>query len=181
MKWWDKCLLPCETVLDHCCSIFKGSWSPRTHIVMCSMSHFYTKHLFSINWLHRSCTALPPHFHFPPSSPPLGRCTPVPFVLSTSVAMETLLLFSLLPSYQEQPWTQCQDLLCTDSIFFQCLDKSAGKPCLHFSHNTVALCWGHPFPMDPLMLWRWFLCLFLHHSSKIKLHHLVWFLTGHER
>lgn len=80
----------------------------------------------------RGPSALPPRFHFLPSSPPMGRCTPVPFMLSTSVAMETLLLFSPLPSYQAQLWTQCQDLLCTDSIFFQCLDKSVGKPCLHF-------------------------------------------------
>lgn len=110
----------------------RGLISLRMHTVMSSMPHSYTKHLFSIKYLHGGPTALTPRFHFPPSSPPLGRCMPVPFMLSTSVAMETLLLFSTLPSYQAQLWTQCQDLLCTDSIFFQCLDKSVRKPCLHF-------------------------------------------------
>lgn len=134
----------------------RGSWVFGTYTVMCNMSHFYTKHLFSINCLHRSWIALPPHFHFPSSRPPLGRCTPVPFVLSTSVAMETLLLFSPLPSYQEQPWILCQDLLCTDSIFFQCLDKSVEKPCLHFfpQHHSFVL--GPSIPMDLPMFWRWF-------------------------
>lgn len=36
--------------------------------------------------------------------------------------------------------TQCQDLLCTTSIFFQCLDESVGKCCLHFFHSAIAAC-----------------------------------------
>lgn len=44
----------------------------------------------------------PLHFHFSCSLPPLGRCLLVPLALSTSVAMETRLLFFPLPSYQVQ-------------------------------------------------------------------------------
>lgn len=42
----------------------------------------------------------PLHFQFPCSLPPLGRCRLVPFAFSTSVAMETCLLFFPLLSYQ---------------------------------------------------------------------------------
>lgn len=44
----------------------------------------------------------PLHFQFPCSLLPLGRCMLVPFAFSTSVAIETHLLFFPLPSYQVQ-------------------------------------------------------------------------------
>ena len=124
----------------------------RIHTLIWIASQLYTKHLDSINQLFRSCHLLSPSIFtshapflpwedahwFPQLSAPAS-----PWKLASLSFPSSVTKYSF--------WTQCQDLLCTPSAFFQCLDKSGGKCCLHFSpqyyscmFGTTHFCWIYP-------------------------------------
>lgn len=106
--------------------------SLRIYTLIWITSQLYTKHLFSIKQPFRSCYCPSPSissFH-------------APFLPWEDAGLFHLLSAPTLPwkrasfsspssvtKYSFQ--SQRQDRLCTTSIFFQCLDKSGGKCCLH--------------------------------------------------
>lgn len=115
--------------------------SLRIYTLLWITSQLYTKHLFSINQPFRSCHCPSPSistFHAP-FLPWEDACL---FHLLSAPALPWKLASFSSPSpvTKYSFWTQCQDLLCTTSIFFQCLDKSGGKCCLHFFHSAIAAC-----------------------------------------
>lgn len=146
----DRYIFPGTVSFNHRSSTLPEDVSSlRTHSLIWITSQLHTKHLFSINQPSRSRHCPSPflssfHILFLPWE---DAC--LLHLLSAPVLSWKLASFSSPSSVTKHSfWTQCQDLLCTTSIFFQCLDKSGGKCCLHFYTALQLHVSCNPFPMD---------------------------------
>lgn len=149
-KLKDKYIFPGKIIFNHWSSTLQEDASSlRTHTLIWITSRLYMKHLFSINQPFRSRHCPSPfissfHTLFLPWE---DAC--LFHLLSAPVLSWKLASFSSPSSVTKYSfWTQCQDLLCTAAIFFQCLDKSGGNVVYIFYTVLYLHVLCNPFPMD---------------------------------